>query len=85
MNIMIGMQFIRGAFYLLSALFIIILWKHSKRSLELWLGFAFFIQIAAIPLIVGYWLPIGLRIPHAIELCIDSFVQAFIYGEILFK
>ena len=82
---MIGMQFIRGAFYLLASLIVIILWKESKRYLQLWLGFSIFIQIAVIPLIVGYWLPLELRFFHAIELTTDSFLQAIIYVELLFN
>jgi hypothetical protein len=84
-SIMIALQFIRGALFLFAAMLVIIMWKGIKKSLGLWLGLSIFVQVAVIPLIVGYWLPIGLRIPHAIELTIDSFVQALIYVALLYN
>lgn len=80
---MLGMQVVRGALYLAAALPVLILWKKSRPSLWMWLGFSIFIQIAAVPLIQGYWLPLGLRIPHAVELTVDSFIQAYVYARLL--
>jgi len=84
-SVMIALQFVRSAYFLFATMLVIIMWRGTKQSLLLWLGFSIFVQVAVIPLIVGYWLPIGLRIPHAIELTIDSFVQAIIYVGLLFN
>ena len=80
----IATQFIRGALYLLSAFPIIVLWKESKNILGLWVGFSIFIQIAALPILLAYWYPLAFKIPHAIELAVSSFAQAFIYAQLLF-
>jgi hypothetical protein len=85
MSVMIALQFIRSAFFLFAAMLVIIMWKGNKQSLRLGLGLSIFVQVAMIPLIVGYWLPIGLRIPHAFELTVDSFAQAIIYVGFLFN
>ncbi len=78
-------QFIRGPLFLISALTIIIPWRKSKISLFISLGLVIFIQISSTMIIQGYWLPLGLRIPHSLELLIDSFLQSFIYVILLYS
>jgi hypothetical protein len=79
----IDMQVIRGAIFLLAVLPVIIVWPGSPRALWRWLGLGIFVQLAVLPMIMGYWLPSGLRVPHALELTIDSFVQAYLYTKLL--
>jgi hypothetical protein len=78
------MQVLRGAFFLLAVVPIIFSWRNSLRSLIPLLGAVIFIQIAATPILQGYWLPLGMRLPHALELLVDSYLQAITYAVLLF-
>jgi hypothetical protein len=81
---MLAMQGLRGALFLLAVLPIMAAWRGSRRTLWLWTGFVIFIQIAGTLIFQAYWLPAGLRIPHALELLADSFLQAGVYVLLLF-
>lgn len=81
---MVDMQFIRGALFVFAVFPIVVLWRHSVSSLWKWLGLAILVQLAVVPMIVGYWLPFAVRLPHAFELSIDSFAQAYIYTQLLY-
>jgi hypothetical protein len=82
-GIMLAMQVLRGALFLLAIMPIVIVGHGSPRRLWLWVGAIIFCQIAANLIIEAYWLPAGLRIPHAFELLIDSATQAWIYVRLL--
>jgi hypothetical protein len=74
------MQLPRGALFLLSILPILLNWPGSRRiTLWFWIGMVIFIQIASPVLFQAYWLPAEVRIPHAIELFTDSFIQTGLY------
>jgi|GEM_PF-1425437 len=78
------MQIVRGALFLLAVAPILVAWQGSRRSLWWWVCSVIFIQIANQIIVQAYWLPLGLRIPHAIELLVDSFAQAGFYVWLLF-
>lgn len=78
------MQVLRGALFLLAVAPILISWRGRPIALWLWVGSVIFVQIANQVIVQAYWLPLGLRIPHAIELAVDSFVQAGLYIWLLF-
>ena len=78
------MQVLRGALFLLAVAPILIAWQGTRTRLWWWVGFVIFIQIANQIIVQAYWLPMGLRIPHTIELLVDSFIQASFYVWILF-
>lgn len=82
-KVIVGMQLIRGLLFLLPVLPVIILWKGKTSSLGIWLGFAIFVQVATL-MLLAYWLPPVLRITHAFELTVDSFLQAFVYAKLLY-
>jgi len=81
---LLAMQVLRGALFLLAVLPIIRAWKGSRTVLWYWVGAVIFIQIAATLIFQAYWYPLGLRIPHAVELFVDSFAQAYLYVLLLF-
>lgn len=83
LGVLIAMQVLRGALFLLAALPIIFAWRGSQKGLWLWLGTMIFIQIAGQGILQAYWLPLGLRIPHSLELLSDSFIQAGVYTLLL--
>lgn len=78
------MQILRGLLFLLAVASILLSWRGSRTGLWGWAGSVIFIQIANQIIVQAYWLPLGLRIPHAIELLVDSFVQASFYVWLLF-
>ena len=82
-EVLLGMQVLRGALFLLAVLPIVFAWRGSQRGLWLWTGSVIFIQIAAQIIFQAYWLPAALRFPHCLELLADSFLQAGIYTLLL--
>jgi hypothetical protein len=82
-EVLMVMQVLRGALFLLAVLPIMIAWRGSQKGLWLWVGTVIFIQIAGQALLQAYWLPAGLRIPHSLELLADSFLQAGLYALLL--
>jgi hypothetical protein len=83
LGVLIAMQVLRGALFLIAVLPIILAWRGSQRGLWLLAGAVIFIQIAAQIIFQAYWLPAGLRIPHSLELLADSFLQAGVYVLLL--
>lgn len=82
---LLAMQVLRGALFLLAVLPIIFAWRSTRMTLWLWLGTVIFIQIAMQILLQAYWLPLlAVRIPHGIELLVDSFTQAYFYALLLY-
>ena len=84
MSTLLVMQVLRGSLFLLAVAPILFSWEGKPTALWLWVGSVVFIQIANQVIVQAYWLPLGLRIPHAIELMVDSFVQAGLYIWLLF-
>jgi hypothetical protein len=78
------MQVLRGALFLLAATPLLWAWRGGRSGLWLWVGSVIFVQIANQVIIQAYWLPLGLRIPHAFELLVDSFIQAGFYVWLLY-
>jgi hypothetical protein len=77
------MQVLRGALFLLAVAPILCCWRGGRTGLWLWVGSVIFVQIANQIVVQAYWLPLGLRIPHTIELLADSFLQAGCYVWLL--
>lgn len=66
--------FVRSLLFLLACLPIFIAWQKSERSLFLNLGTAQFILVGFLYMLMSYWLPLSVRIPHSLEILADSFV-----------
>lgn len=77
------MQVLRGSLFLVAMLPILFSWRGGRTGLWLWLGLVIFVQIANQVIVQAYWLPLGLRIPHAFELLVDSAIQAGFYAWLL--
>ena len=82
---LLAMQVLRGALFLVAVLPIIITHRGTRTTLWLWLGSVIFTQIAIQTILQAYWLPLlAVRIPHGIELLVDSFAQAYLYALLLY-
>jgi hypothetical protein len=83
---LMAMQVLRGALFLLAVLPIIVAWRGTPRGLWLTVGAVIFVQIAIQTMVQAYWLPfVAVRIPHGVELLVDSFAQAAVYAWLLNK
>ncbi|MEJ2601425.1 MAG: hypothetical protein P8Z00_24070 [Anaerolineales bacterium] len=78
------MQVLRGSLFLVAVLPILFAWRGGRTKLWLWLGLVIFVQVANQIIVQAYWFPLGLRIPHALELLVDSAIQAGLYVWLLF-
>ena len=79
------MQVLRGALFLLAVAPILVSWRGKSAHLWGWIGTVIFVLIANQVIIQAYWMPFDLRAPHALELLVDSFVQAAVYVWLLYQ
>jgi hypothetical protein len=71
---LLAILFVRSVLFLLACLPILIAWRDSTRSLFFSLGFALFVLVGVPSILIAYWLPVGLRLPHALEILADEFM-----------
>jgi len=83
LGVLLLMQVARGGLFLLAVLPVLFGWRGSRTGLWLWTGALIFFSVAAPVLFQAYWLPAAVRIPHAVELLVDSFLQAGLYALLL--
>lgn len=77
--------FVRSVLFLLACLPILILWQGSARSLFWRLGFALYLLVGLIYMLVSTWLPLYVRFPHSLEILADEFVYAGLLVLLLVK
>ena len=77
--------FVRSVLFLLACLPILTVWQESVRSLFFRLGFALFVLVGFPSILIAYWLPMSLRLPHALEILADEFVYAGVLVALLAK
>jgi len=83
LSVLMAMQVLRGGLFLLAVFPVLVAWRGTRFGLWPWVTALIFFQISATMIIQAYWLPIGLRIPHILELLADSAVQAGVYVLLL--
>ena len=69
-------QLIRSLLFLAACLPVLIAWQRSSWGLVIALGWALFVLVGLLGLIPAYWMPVGLRLIHGVEILADSFVYA---------
>lgn len=77
--------FVRSLLFFLACLPIFVTWQKSERSLLLNLGTSLFVLVGFLYMLMGYWLPLIVRIPHSVEILADSFVYAGVLMWLLAK
>ncbi len=77
--------FVRSLLFLLASLPVIIAWQKSERALLLRLGATHFVLVGFLYMLISYWLPLFVRIPHALEILADSFVYVAVLVWLLRK
>jgi hypothetical protein len=68
--------FIRSLLFFIACLPILIAWQGSRLNLFWRLGLALFYLVGFQSLLIATWMPMGLRLPHMIEILFDEFVYA---------
>lgn len=81
----IPILFTRSVLFFLACFPVIVMWQRSRLSLFYRLGFALFILIGFLYLISAYWLPLSIRIPHALEILGSSYVHAGVLVGLLMR
>jgi hypothetical protein len=76
---------VRSALFLLACLPIVVMWRRSKRSLFLSLGFALFVLVGFLYMLGAYYMPLAVRVPHTLEILADSFTHAGLLVVLLAK
>ena len=74
---------VRSLLFLLACLPIIMLWQGSRISLFINLGFALFVLVGLIYMLGAYYMPILVRLPHTLEILVDSFAYACVLTILL--
>ena len=74
---------LRSVLFLLACLPVIILWRKGRLSLFLSLGFALFVLVGLLNMLVAYWMPVSVRLPHTLEILADEFVYAGVLVALL--
>ena len=77
--------FVRSVLFMLACLPILILWQKSGLSLFWRLGFALYVLVGFIYMLISTWLPLYVRFPHALEIMADEFVYAGVLVLLLAK
>ncbi len=76
--------FVRSVLFLLACFPVIALWNKSARSLFLSLGFALYVLVGLVYMLSADWMPVSVRLPHAIEILADEFTYAAVLVVLLF-
>ncbi|MGE5141722.1 MAG: hypothetical protein ACM3JD_19830 [Rudaea sp.] len=76
--------FVRSVLFLLACFPVIALWNKSVQSLFLSLGFALYVLVGLVYMLSADWMPVSIRLPHAIEILADEFTYAAVLVVLLF-
>jgi hypothetical protein len=68
--------FVRSLLFFAACLPILVLWQKSRWDLFWRLGVALYLLVGLIYMLTGTWLPLSVRVPHALEMLADEFVYA---------
>ncbi len=75
--------FIRSFLFCLACFPVIILWMKTRFSLWFMLGLSLSLWVGLIYLLTAYWLPVNMRLIHAVEILADEFLYAAIFLGLL--
>lgn len=82
-GVMLPLEIVRGAIFVVGLLPVIAVWRGSRRSLALWLGLTIVVLGSIVPMLQAYFLPLTLRVVHGLEITIDSLLQGLVYAWLL--
>jgi len=78
LSVIIPVQLLRSALFLLVSLPVILRWGKSRTALILTLGFALFVFVGGFSMVTTYWFAWQLRLFHSLEILADEMVYALI-------
>lgn len=77
--------FVRSVLFFLACLPVLILWQKSDRSLFWRLGFALFMLVGFVYVLISTRLPLYVRFPNTLEILADEFVYAGVLVVLIAK
>ena len=83
MGVILGVQLLRSALFLLVTLPVMISWTGTKTQLILALGAAHWATVFGYDVVLAYQLPPGLVLTHAVEILLDSLVYSWVFVKLL--
>jgi hypothetical protein len=78
LGVIIPVQLLRSALFLLASLPAILLWGKRQLTLILALGFALFVFVGGFTMVTTYWFAWQLRVFHGLEILADEMVYALV-------
>jgi hypothetical protein len=78
LSVIIPVQLLRSALFLLVSLPVILLWGESRTALILKLGFALFVFVGGFSMVTTYWFAWQLRVFHSLEILADEMLYALV-------
>jgi hypothetical protein len=78
LSVIIPVQLLRSALFLLVSLPVILLWGKSRTALILTLGFALFVFVGGFSMATPYWFAWQLRVFHGLEILADEMLYALV-------
>jgi hypothetical protein len=85
LSVLLPVLFLRGIFFLICCLPVVITWNGSRLELALTLGAVLFVLVGGLYMLQATWLPSVLRLTHSLEILIDSFSYATILAYLFLK
>ena len=83
LSVIIPVQLLRSALFLLVSLPVILRWGKSRTALILTLGFALFVFVGGFSMVTTYWFAWQLRLFHSLEILADEMVYALVLVMLL--
>ena len=78
LSVIIPVQLLRSALFLLVSLPVILLWGKRRTALILTLGFALFVFVGGFSMVTTYWFAWQLRVFHSLEILADEMLYALV-------
>jgi hypothetical protein len=78
LSVIVPVQFLRSALFLLVSLPVILLWGKTRTALILALGFALFVFVGGFSMLTTYWFAWQLRVFHSLEILADEMLYALV-------
>lgn len=82
-EVILALQLVRGLLVLLGALPLLLAWAASRHRFWLSYGLGLFAVLGLYGLIQAYWLPVGMRAVHTVEILLDCLVYSWVLTRLL--
>ena len=85
LSVLLSILFARSLLFLVATLPIVIVWQGGRLPLVFRLGFALFVMVGLIYMLIAGWIAPNIRLIHSLEILADSLVYAGALAWLLFN